>query len=414
MQHDNNLKTLKNKEIVIGIDIAKHLHYASIIEKANGIVLKKGIKIFNNRNSFEMFTKLIKKWDVNKIIIGMEPTGHYWKVLNNWLVSHGYKTVLVNPYHVKLTKEVHNNLNNKNDEKDSQLIAHLVRNSRFLNVMTIEKNYDELRQLSLLRDTLVKDCARVKTRLRTLLDEFVPEYHHCFRDPSRITSLSLLEKYSLKSLTGKENKTRKINLITKVSRGAISKEKAKIIIQMLSNGVGIATGINGAEYSLKLIIEQIKYNKEKIKEIEQNMKIYLEQLPEYKYMLSMPGMGVVTLSGLLGRTGCLEKFSHPTQMQKFAGMLPVQHQSGTFKGQTKLSKRGSNKVRNILYRIAVSFISNNDEMKELYQYKLNKFKKKKMVALTSIASKGLRILFKLGRDKVFYNKKLIRKSLISS
>lgn len=414
MHFHDKISLLEEKLVIIGIDIAKHTHYASIIGKDTGRIIKTNIKIDNTRRGFEQFEELMKRWTPDKVIIGMEPTGHYWKVINNWLTEKGYKTVLVNPYHVKLTKELHNNLNNKNDTKDSQLIAKIVRNCEFLNVLTIESVYDELRELSLFRDGLVKNLGRLKIQLRALLDSFLPEYGECFQDPSRKTSLTLLNQFSIRGLTTNKSKIKKINIICNVSRKAITRKKAEFIVKALSDSVGIKNGINSAEYKLKFIIKQIAFYTEEKARVEEQLKIYLEQTAEAKYMLSMKGVGVVTLSGFLGQTGRLEKFSHPRQLQKFAGMLPVQNKSGKFEGKTKISKRGNSKFRYVLYRIAVSLISNNPEIKALYKHKINSLKKKKMVALTSIASKVLKILFKLGRNRLLYDAKFVKNVLAIS
>lgn len=414
MHTQSKLSLLEEKQIIIGIDIAKHTHYASIVEKKTGKIIKTGIKIENTRSDFEKFVGLLKRWKTNEIIIGMEPTGHYWKVINNWLAEKGYKTVLVNPYHVKLMKELHNNLNNKNDVKDSQVIAKIVKDGNFLTVVTVEETYDELRGLSLCRNGLVKNLGRVKVQLRTLLDVFLPEYCECFKDPSRKTSLALLKVFSIEGLTNNKHKTRKINIICKVSRGAINRKKAELIVEILSNSIGLKSGINSAKGSLDFIIQQIRFYNEEKASVEQKLAIYLAQTVEAKYMLSMKGIGVVTLGAFLGYTGRLKKFSHPRQLLKFAGLLPVQNKSGKFEGKTKLSKRGNSKLRCVLYRIAVSLISNNTEMRNLYKHKINALKKKKLVALTSIAAKALKILFKMGRNELFYDKSIVEKSLVTT
>lgn len=411
MHSKNKNIFLKNVTAVIGIDIAKYTHYASVVIKKSGKLVKTGIKIQNTRFGFESFVEQIKEWEPNEVMIGMEPTGHYWKVINSWLLENGYKTVLVNPYHVKLHKELHNNMNNKNDIKDSQIIAKIVSREEFLTVTTVEKKYDELREFSLARDGLIKDLGRKKTQLKALFDQFLPEFSSCFSDLTGKTSIALLETFSIAGLTNKAHKTKKINLITKVSRGAIRKEKAEKIVLILSESIGVKGGLCGAAYKLKTIIRQIKLYKEEIAEVKKNLKIYLEQVEEAQYMLSVRGVGSVTVSAFLGQTGSLEKFSHPHQLQKFAGMLPSQSQSGKFKGQTKLSKRGNSKLRRVMYLIAVSLISNNKEIGALYRHKLDVLKKKKFVALTAIAVKALRILFKLGKSKIFYNEKLVQESL---
>ncbi|GAG84119.1 unnamed protein product, partial [marine sediment metagenome] len=44
------------------------------------------------------------KNNLSKTIIGIEPSGQYWKAMAYYLSSRGHKLALVNPYHVKQTK----------------------------------------------------------------------------------------------------------------------------------------------------------------------------------------------------------------------------------------------------------------------------------------------------------------------
>ena len=44
----------------------------------------------------------------NKIVLGLEPTGHYWFALAAWMISNGISVVQVNPYAVKQSKEIRN------------------------------------------------------------------------------------------------------------------------------------------------------------------------------------------------------------------------------------------------------------------------------------------------------------------
>lgn len=62
----------------------------------------------------------------------MEPTGHYWKALANFLLKQAKITVvLVNPFHTKTAKELDDNSQTKSDKKDALTIARLVKEGQF-------------------------------------------------------------------------------------------------------------------------------------------------------------------------------------------------------------------------------------------------------------------------------------------
>ena len=88
------------------------------------------------------------KRKATKVIIGLEPSGHYWKPLTWFLKEQGYQVVLVNPYHVKKRKEEEDNSPTKNDRKDALIIAKLVKEGKFLNCLLPEGIYADLRNLS--------------------------------------------------------------------------------------------------------------------------------------------------------------------------------------------------------------------------------------------------------------------------
>ena len=71
------------------------------------------------------------KYRKSDVIVGIEPTGHYWFDLGAYLEDEGILLVMVNPYAVKQTKELDDNSQSKNDRKDPKVIAKLVTEDRY-------------------------------------------------------------------------------------------------------------------------------------------------------------------------------------------------------------------------------------------------------------------------------------------
>lgn len=90
--------------------------------------------------------------DKKQIVLGFEPTGHYWFCLATWMISNGISVVQVNPYAVKQTKELEDNSQLKDDTKDPKLIANLVKDGNFGMPYLPEKLYADLRRLSMFRE----------------------------------------------------------------------------------------------------------------------------------------------------------------------------------------------------------------------------------------------------------------------
>ncbi|GMA63049.1 hypothetical protein GCM10025859_34890 [Alicyclobacillus fastidiosus] len=81
----------------------------------------------------------------DNVILGVEPTGHYWMNLAQFLRHHGIGVVLVNPMHVKKSKELDDNNPTKNDRKDARVISQLVKDGRYSVPHIPEGIYAELR-----------------------------------------------------------------------------------------------------------------------------------------------------------------------------------------------------------------------------------------------------------------------------
>lgn len=86
------------------------------------------------------------------------------------------------------------------------------------------------------------------------------------------------------------------------------------------------------------------------------------------FLLSIKGIGVVTLAVCIGELGDPIRFDIPRQMSRMAGYSPVEDSSGKNRSRTKLSKRGRKNLRSALYQMALTMAATNDEMKQLYHY----------------------------------------------
>ena len=120
---NEKINQVSENTLVIGIDIAKHKHFACAIDD-RGRVLQKSFPILQSRIGFEGFYErllaLKSAHDKHEILIGFEPTGHYWMNLAAFLTNYGIPFVMVNPMHVNRSKELDDNLQTKNDQKDAR------------------------------------------------------------------------------------------------------------------------------------------------------------------------------------------------------------------------------------------------------------------------------------------------------
>ena len=89
-------------------------------------------------------------------------------------------------------------------------------------------------------------------------------------------------------------------------------------------------------------------------QIEDRAVALLKDLPDYQLLTSIPGIGPINALTILAEAGDLRRFVHHRQFLKFCGMDLATIQSGTFRGQTKLSKYGNARLRRTLWMAARS------------------------------------------------------------
>ena len=131
------------------------------------------------------------------------------------------------------------------------------------------------------------------------------------------------------------------------------------------------------------------------------MSSYLKQIPYSRFILSMKGIGEITVAGLIGEVGDFSKFNTISEITKLAGLDLFEISSGKHKGNRRISKRGRPLMRKLLYFAALNVVRKGGIMHEQYQRYLKRGMLK-MKALIAIARKLLAVIFALVRDHSEY------------
>ena len=107
---NDKLTFISDDMLILGCDIGSEIHYARAIDTRGRELSKSAFSFSNTSEGFQSLldwsTKIAAANDKKQIVLGFEPTGHYWFALAAWLISLGISVVQVNPYAVKQTKEV--------------------------------------------------------------------------------------------------------------------------------------------------------------------------------------------------------------------------------------------------------------------------------------------------------------------
>ncbi len=137
MKYTQNERILQitEKTLIVGIDVGSEKHYARAFN-FRGVEFGKLLSFENNAQGFvklmEWAGKIANTSGFTDVTLGMEPTGHYWFNLAENTMKSGARIVLVNPHHVKKSKELDDNNPSKTDRKDPKTIAMLVKDGRYM------------------------------------------------------------------------------------------------------------------------------------------------------------------------------------------------------------------------------------------------------------------------------------------
>ena len=419
MNSTQNIKISQITEnlLIVGIDVGCLTHYARAFDW-RGREVSRVFKFTNCRDQFEQFLRWMRKVarenGKKKILVGLEPTGHYWFALAQFLEENRIGISMVNPYHVKQTKELDDNNQTKNDQKDPKVIAKLVIDGRFSYPYVPMGIYADLRNFHNMYLDCNKNLIKVKNKLARWFNIWFPEYGEVFKDMGAKSSLMLLEKARTPDAVialGADG----INAIWReVKLRAVGMKRAQRIVEAAKRSIGRKDGRRSASFELEMLLADYCKIKSQLDRVMAELEELCKEIPAAEQMLAIKGIGLKTVVGFLAEVGDIGRFQTPKQIQKLAGLALKENSSGKHKGETSISRRGRKRLRTVLFTAAISLIGKNEAWQTLHQHytqRLNNPLKKKQ-SVVAISCKLIRIFFTLLSKGVAYDEEKMLKDIV--
>ena len=413
---NDKINQVTENTLVIGIDIAKKKHYACAIDE-RGRVLQKSFPFFQSKEGFDAFYEKVLALraihEKSEILVGFEPTGHYWMNLAAYLSAHGIPFVMVNPHHVNRSKELDDNLQTKNDQKDALVIARLIRDGRFSYPRILEGVEAELRNGATLRSKIQEDLNALQNRIIRWIDRFFPEFMTVFKDFGKM-AYAALEMTPLPSdIQGKMPE--ELLFMYRQVEGMKSPQlpKAKQLVEVAQHSIGLTEGLVMARIEIATLLTQYKLMQNQLVTLTEQLTELAKEITDYEYLNSVPGISDGTIVELLSEVGSLTQYEHPRQLIKLAGLTLRENSSGQHKGQKRISKRGRRKLRALLFRVMMPLLRHNEAFKKLHEYyttrTINPLRKKQSIVV--LCGKLLKILHTLCKKRVYFDMNHMMKDL---
>jgi transposase len=381
--------------ILVAIDFAKARH--EVLIAAPGKKRRRRLTVLNQLVDSNRLIATLAGYG-RPVRVAFEATGNYHRALAYYLGVAGFDVKLVSSVALARTREALNNSWDKNDPKDAQVILHMMQvgNEQFYHDPMLCGTND-LQELSKTHDIVSRSKTELWHRVLThYLSLYWPEADRFHRSSRSDWFFAFLERYPSLYFISSAGQDAFIADAWEVVGRKVSKERllADIYRTALSS-VGLPiTPDSDAARMFRLVLGEGRRLIAQLNEIEDRAAELLKTNDDYQLLTSIPGIGPINALTILAEAGDLRRFRHHRQFLKFCGMDLATIQSGTFRGQTKLSKYGNARLRRTLWMAGqVAIMQRTNSFRDKFERYIAKDRQNthlRRKAYTAIAAKMAR------------------------
>ena len=374
-----------------------------------GHVLGSCTKLYNSREGFGQFVDMIEvlktKHHFRDVLIGMEPTGHYWRKLAYFAKEHGYEVRFVRTTALKHHRALDESSSAKSDQRDAFTIANITREGKYIDTVIEDGLLRQLRTLSKARERLLRYSVSAKNSLHAALDDYFPELHEIFWSMGSRSLWTILEQCPFPQDVMLMEVSILQNLIAQSSRKkAGSTRKAEKLIEAAQRSIGVKQIGNADRYRVQMCLEEVKRTVLSLKNIDKQLNLLLKETTAASYLMSIPGIGPLSAAVFLGELGDPTHFHNARQIVKYAGYDPQESDSGSRIGRKFISKKGRWLLRKYLFFMSMRVVVLSSYFQEYYLRKLETKNRvgqqpRRKEMLCAVAIKLIKVIFALLRDK---------------
>ena len=386
--------------IIIGIDIGKNKHEATLIDE-KGNIIGKSIKFENSTAGFNKLISSINNYNISndKFVFSMEATGHYWLALFSKLVESDYNVQVINPIQTDACRKFYIR-ETKNDSKDWFLIAQVTRFNGYSKTTLPDEVMISLKELTRFRTFLVDDISDYKRKATVVLDKIFPEYTQIFSDTFGKTSKEILTKYPLPKDILNEDLESLAKVLSTSSKGRLGYSKAEQLQNLAKESFCIKFATEALVMEIKSILSTIEHLQNQVSKLDEKIAVLLRSLGTT--VETIPGIGPVLGAIIVSEIGDINRFSHASKLVAYAGIDPTVKQSGEFNAtKNRMSKRGTPYLRRALWTASIVAAFNDPNLHEYYLKKKNEGKHHGTI-IGAIARKLIYRIFIVLKDNIPY------------
>ena len=265
------------------MDVHLRTCHATVMDDQGTILKQENLP--NEKQELERFLE-----SIGDAKVAMEAC-YCWQPVYEILESRGYEVKLAHPLKTRLIAEA----KIKTDAVDSEALAHLLRADLLPTSYVPPREIRDMRELVRLRTYLVRERAKLKSKIRA---ELAKRGIHFMKSPFAKRRVTLLRDL----------------------------------------------GIQTVNYCLDVIGEL----DERIRQLSRELKAKAEESEEAGLLMTIPGVDSFSALAILAEIGDISRFSNPEKLCSYAGLVPSVHQSGATRYCGRITKQGSKLLRWVL------------------------------------------------------------------
>ncbi len=191
-------------------------------------------------------------------------------------------------------------------------------------------------------------------------------------------------------------------------RGALLKDKQVMKNRMHASETAAFT--NSRE--IKRCKKRLKIIDRQLEEITAEMKALIKEDAELnrklRYLESIPGVSFISAATVIGETLGFDGITSAKQLTSYVGYDVTLKESGSYRGKSRISKKGNSRIRGILHMPSMTAIRSNPTLKVFYE-RLKPTKVKPIIALVAVQRKLLILMYTLWKNETSYDPKFEQK-----
>lgn len=401
---------VNGQTLVAGIDIAKKESVVVFVRAADKARIGKLRIPTTAEGVLQLATRgdqLLGQLGLQRLVLAMETTGHYWKILARAAERLALRYVTVQSFVVARTRELDDLTRDKTDQRDAGLIADLACELRFNEVQLETGAWAELRSLAEARDHYRVDQRSALQEQRALLELTWPEL---LRDVPDLTGSHLQAMLRLGLSPLQVASLPKARFVA-----ALRRQHTRRFLPWMAGRLWAAAGLARAEdqspavtLRLRLAAQRNLAGELAVRHLDQQMAAAFEQTGLGWLHGQIRGLGDVMLHNLLALSGDPRRLDDSRCMVKLAGSNPTERSSGEQQAAGGIHRRGRPLLRLLAHQAAVSLVLHNPDFKARFLALTQRHNRplEKQQAYVAVANKLLRTLWVLAVTSQPYRSQL--------